>query len=57
MSNEQACAICGNIHPLDQFELTFELPEPVFILSRQARTARCKIGEGTNTVGLAGGTR
>lgn len=42
MTDEVECATCGKIHPLDQSELTFKLPDEVFELSQGEREQRCK---------------
>ena len=39
-----ACSVCGKIHPVEDSELTFELPDIIYGLSQDERDKRCNIG-------------
>jgi len=45
MSSTVACTTCGRIHPIDQSELTFGLPDVVFAMSEEERSARCDVSQ------------
>ena len=43
MNGTVECATCGKVHPLNESELTFKLPDVIFALSSEERAARCDI--------------
>lgn len=43
MSDAIACVTCGGIHAINQSELTFGLPDVVFAISEEERSARCEV--------------
>lgn len=42
MTGQVECVTCGRVHPIDESELTFKLPDEVFGLSEGEREQRCK---------------
>lgn len=45
MSDEVVCSECGKVHALTHTELVFRLPDEIFALSTEERSARCHISE------------
>lgn len=43
MTEEVTCSVCGKAHTLDSSELTFRLPESIYVLSEEDRAIRCDI--------------
>src|SRR5580704_9304970 len=41
MRDELPCATCGRSHPKSEIELTFRLPDAIFVLSEAERSNRC----------------
>jgi hypothetical protein len=45
MTDEVTCLTCGKVHPLTESELVFGLPDEIFALSKEDRSARCHISD------------
>jgi hypothetical protein len=43
MTETVACSVCGKVHPIDDIELVFELPDVIYALSEGERATRCDI--------------
>jgi hypothetical protein len=43
LTTQVECVTCGRVHPLDESELTFKLPDEVFGLSEEDRLQRCQM--------------
>lgn len=43
MTESVACSMCGKVHPIDDIELVFELPDVIHALSESERDTRCDI--------------
>ena len=45
MTGEVICESCGKIHRLEETELAFRLPDPIFALSPEEQDSRCHISD------------
>ena len=43
MNDAVVCATCGKPHPINESELVFSLPDEIYALSAEERSARCDI--------------
>jgi hypothetical protein len=43
MTETVACSVCGKVHPIDDIELVFELPDVIHALAGGERATRCNI--------------